>query len=63
MRWTPVPSRASLAALLANGWVRPGALAVIERAAGGPAIAWPDGWAAEEERRYGDTRLEFGVIA
>jgi len=52
-----------LAALLANGWVRPGALAVIERAAGGPAIVWPDGWAAEEERRYGDTRLEFGVIA
>ncbi|KRD18156.1 16S rRNA (guanine(966)-N(2))-methyltransferase RsmD [Mycobacterium sp. Root265] len=52
-----------LVALLANGWVRPGALAVIERAAGGPAIVWPDGWEAEEERRYGDTRLEFGVIA
>lgn len=52
-----------LAALLANGWVRSGALAVIERAAGGPAIGWPDGWVAEEERRYGDTRLEFGAIA
>lgn len=52
-----------LAALVAHGWVRPGSLAVIERAAGGPAIAWPQGWVAEDERRYGDTRLEFGLIA
>lgn len=52
-----------LAALLGNGWVRSGALAVIERAAGGPALAWPDGWDSEDERRYGDTRLEFGVVA
>ena len=52
-----------LAALLAHGWVRPGALAVIERPAGGPALAWPPGWQADGERRYGDTRLEFGVIA
>lgn len=52
-----------LSALIANGWVRAGALAVIERAAGGPPILWPDGWTADEERRYGDTRLEFGVIA
>lgn len=52
-----------LAALVANGWVRPGALAVVERAAAGPAIVWPEGWVADGERRYGDTRLEFGVIA
>jgi 16S rRNA (guanine966-N2)-methyltransferase len=52
-----------LAALLANGWVRPGALAVIERPAVGPALAWPAGWEADDERRYGDTRLELGVIA
>ena len=52
-----------LAALIANGWVRSGALAVIERAAGGPALVWPAGWEADDERRYGDTRLEFGVIA
>ena len=54
---------AVLAALLAHGWVRPGAVAVIERPAGGPALAWPPGWEADDERRYGDTRLEFGVIA
>lgn len=54
---------AVLAALIAQGWVRPGAVAVIERAANGPALAWPAGWDADDERRYGDTRLEFGVIA
>jgi 16S rRNA (guanine(966)-N(2))-methyltransferase RsmD len=52
---------ALLAALLDNGWVAPGALAVIERAAGGPALNWPDSWEAVDERRYGDTRLEFGI--
>lgn len=52
-----------LAALIAQGWMRAGAIAVIERPAGGPALAWPAGWEADDERRYGDTRLEFGVIA
>ena len=52
-----------LAALITQGWVRSGAVAVIERAANGPALAWPAGWEADDERRYGDTRLEFGVIA
>ncbi len=60
---TAAAVEAVLAALLAHGWVRPGALAVIERPAGGPALAWPPGWEADDERRYGDTRLEFGVIA
>lgn len=52
-----------LAALIAQGWVCPGAIAVIERPAAGPALTWPAGWEADDERRYGDTRLEFGVIA
>nr|WP_313775155.1 16S rRNA (guanine(966)-N(2))-methyltransferase RsmD [Mycobacterium sp.] len=52
-----------LAALIAQGWMRAGATAVIERPAGGPALTWPAGWEADDERRYGDTRLEFGVIA
>lgn len=52
-----------LAALVTNGWVRPGALAVIERPAGSPVLTWPAGWVGENERRYGDTRLEFGAIA
>lgn len=53
----------TLAALIAQGWVRPDAVAVIERAANGPTLTWPAGWTADDERRYGDTRLEFGVIA
>ena len=52
-----------LAALVAQGWVRPGTLAVIERPAAGPGLTWLHGWEADGERRYGDTRLEFGVIA
>lgn len=52
-----------LTALRANGWVRDGAVAVIERPVGAAALTWPAGWDADDERRYGDTRLEFGVIA
>ena len=51
---------AVLAALADRGWVVPGAIAVVERAASGPALAWPAGWTPGRDRRYGDTRLEFG---
>ena len=50
---------ALLAALTANGWVRDGSVAVVERAAGGPALNWPDGWDPWPQRVYGDTRLEL----
>ena len=49
-----------LSALGSRGWLSRGAVAVIERAASGPELAWPDGWSAWQVRRYGDTRLEFG---
>jgi 16S rRNA (guanine966-N2)-methyltransferase len=49
-----------LTTLGSRGWVSQGAVAVIERAASGPELAWPDGWSAWPVRRYGDTRLEFG---
>lgn len=52
-----------LSALVEQGWVHPGSLAVIERSGGSPELDWPPGWQADEQRRYGDTRLEFGVIA
>jgi 16S rRNA (guanine(966)-N(2))-methyltransferase RsmD len=51
-----------LAALADGGWVSPGAVAVVERATSGPPLAWPTGWTAGRERRYGDTRLEFGFF-
>ena len=51
---------AVLAALADRGWVAHGAIAVVERAASGPTLAWPAGWTPGRDRRYGDTRLEFG---
>ncbi|BBX66180.1 16S rRNA (guanine(966)-N(2))-methyltransferase RsmD [Mycobacterium saskatchewanense] len=50
---------AVLAALTEHGWVREGTVAVIERAAGGVPLAWPEGWSAWPHRVYGDTRLEL----
>ncbi len=61
-----VPSadvEAVLFALTDRGWVRPGAIAVVERPTSSPALTWPAGWTAGRDRRYGDTRLEFGEIA
>jgi 16S rRNA (guanine966-N2)-methyltransferase len=50
---------ALLTALAVNGWVRDGSVAVVERAAGGPALNWPVGWDSWRPRVYGDTRLEL----
>ncbi len=61
-----VPSadvEAVLRALVDGGWVRPGAIIVVERPTSSPALTWPTGWTAGRDRRYGDTRLEFGEIA
>jgi 16S rRNA (guanine966-N2)-methyltransferase len=54
---------ALVTALAAGGWVRPGAVMVIERAAAGPSVHWPAGWEPWRERRYGDTRVEFAELA
>jgi 16S rRNA (guanine966-N2)-methyltransferase len=54
---------AVLAALTADGWLRPGAIAVVERSTMGPELSWPTPWSVRQVRRYGDTRLEIGEIA
>ena len=54
---------AVLAALVEHRWVRPGAVVVVERAASGPSLTWPQTWAVGKERRYGDTRLEIAEVA
>jgi 16S rRNA (guanine966-N2)-methyltransferase len=46
-----------LTALVDGRWVTAGGVVVVERAASGPSIDWPDGWDAWPERRYGDTRI------
>ena len=38
---------------------RSGTVVVVERAASGPPLTWPDGWQPWPARRYGDTRLEL----
>ena len=50
---------AVLDALTRGGWTAPGTVAVIERAASGPPLTWPDGWQVWPSRTYGDTRLEL----
>jgi 16S rRNA (guanine966-N2)-methyltransferase len=50
---------AVVTALSAHGWVRAESVMVIERAAAGTPITWPDGWSPWPERVYGDTRLEL----
>ena len=48
-----------LTALAAHGWLDPDALVVVERSAR-DEWAWPDGFTAIRERRYGDTALWLG---
>ncbi len=58
-RSTRAEVEALLTALTVHGWVRDGSVAVVERAAGGPPLNWPDGWDCWQPRVYGDTRLEL----
>lgn len=51
---------AVLAALTAGGWLAPGALLVVERAARSAAPTWPAGVSPLTDRRYGDTRMHYG---
>ncbi|TDD31755.1 16S rRNA (guanine(966)-N(2))-methyltransferase RsmD [Actinomadura sp. KC06] len=43
-----------------NGWTAPDALIVVERAARGPALRWPDGYEPERDRRYGEAVFWYG---
>jgi 16S rRNA (guanine966-N2)-methyltransferase len=54
---------AVLAQLVDGGWLAPGAVAVVERPTSAPTLVWSAPWVAGRDRRYGDTRLEFGEIA
>ena len=49
-----------LAALLANDWLAPGGVVVIERASRGEPPSWPAGVTADRSRRYGEGTLWYG---
>jgi 16S rRNA (guanine966-N2)-methyltransferase len=51
---------ADLVALVAHGWLVPGALVVVERATKRTLLTWPDGIVEERTKRYGETTLWYG---
>lgn len=53
----------SLAALRSNHWLATDALVVVERSSRGGGLGWPDGFAAERSRKYGETTLWYGRAA
>ena len=50
----------ALGALRDHDWLAHGALVVVERSSRGPALGWPQGFAADRTRRYGETVLCYG---
>ena len=51
---------AMLAALADHAWLARGALVVVERATRSGPLDWPDGFAADRARRYGEATFWYG---
>jgi 16S rRNA (guanine966-N2)-methyltransferase len=49
----------ALARLVANDWVAPGSLVVVERSVRSVEPAWPQGLVREREKTYGETVLWY----
>jgi 16S rRNA (guanine966-N2)-methyltransferase len=52
-----------LAALRSCGWLAPAALVAVERATRSGPPPWPDGYAPDRSRRYGEATLWYGLAA
>src|SRR5688500_5859591 len=50
---------ADLGALVAHGWLVPGALVVVERAVKRTVVTWPGGIEEDRTKRYGETALWY----
>ena len=50
-----------LSLLADQGWLAPGALVVVERATRSGPVKWPDGFAPDRARRYGDATFWYGL--
>ena len=48
-----------LSAAAGNGWLAPDAVVAVERATRGGAFAWPEGFSALRERRYGEGSIWY----
>ena len=53
---------AQLQQLVANRWVAPGSLVVVERSRRTPDLTWPEAAARRWSRAYGETVLHFGSL-
>jgi 16S rRNA (guanine966-N2)-methyltransferase len=53
---------AQLEQLVANRWVSPGSLIVVERSRRTPDLVWPDATTKRWSRPYGETILCFGEV-
>jgi 16S rRNA (guanine966-N2)-methyltransferase len=49
-----------LAALVAHGWLVPGALVIVERPSKRSSVTWPAGIEGDRTKRYGETTLWYG---
>src|SRR5690348_10178173 len=52
---------AVLTALITAGWLAPGALVVVERSTRSGPVHWPEGYAEDRSRRYGEATLWYGL--
>jgi 16S rRNA (guanine966-N2)-methyltransferase len=50
-----------LSLLAGQGWLAPGALVVVERATRSGPVKWPDGFAPDRARRYGEATFWYGL--
>jgi len=53
---------ATLAALR-GGWLAAGALVAVERATRSGPVAWPEGYAPDGSRHYGEATFWYGLAA
>jgi 16S rRNA (guanine966-N2)-methyltransferase len=52
-----------LVLLAEAGWLAPAALVVVERATRSGPVNWPDGFAPDRERRYGEATFWYALAA
>ena len=50
-----------LSLLAGQGWLAPGALVIVERATRSGPVSWPEGFAADRARRYGEATFWYGL--
>ena len=51
-----------LSLLAEQGWLAPGALAIVERATRSGPVTWPDGFVPDRARRYGEATFWYGLV-